>query len=106
VDPGDRVRIEPLGNGFWRVTVTYGFMDDPDIPPVLEAIDDPALQLDPRKVTYFLGRETLIPTRKVEGMALWREKLYVAMSRNATTATNYFCLPPNQVVELGAQIEI
>ena len=57
-------------------------------------------------MTYFLGRETLIPTKRVEHMAVWREKLFVAMSRNATNATSYFCLPIDQVIEVGAHVEI
>jgi len=106
VEESARTSIESLGNGFFRMTVNYGFMEDPDIPKVIANLDDPNLKLDPQEVTYFLGRETLIPTRKVEDMALWREKLFVTMSRNATSATSYFCLPPNQVIELGAQVEI
>jgi len=106
VEESNRTQVETLGNGFFRMTVNYGFMEDPDIPKVLENLDDPNLKLDPQEVTYFLGRETLIPSRKVEDMALWREKLFVTMSRNATSATSYFCLPPNQVIELGSQVEI
>ena len=106
VAEADRTRVEELGNGFWRMTVNYGFMEDPNIPRAVAVHSDPSLRFDPREVTYFLGRESLIATKKVIDMALWREKLFVTMSRNATSATNYFCLPPNQVVELGSQIEI
>jgi KUP system potassium uptake protein len=106
VDDRERVQVEPLQSGFWRATVAFGFMEEPDIPSALLQIKDPRLQLDPRKVTYFLGRETLIPVKKVHHMALWREKLFVTMSKNAMTATNYFCLPPDRVVELGAQLEL
>jgi KUP system potassium uptake protein len=106
VDARDRVRVEPLGEGFWRVSVNYGFTEEPDIPAALADLRDPALTLDPQHVTYFLGRETLIATRRIEHMVLWREKLFVAMSRNATNATSYFCLPINQVIEVGAQVEI
>ena len=105
VDPRDRIQIEPLSDGFWRATVTFGFMEEPDIPSALRLIKDPRLQIDARKVTYFLGRETLIPVKRVHHMALWREKLFVTMSKNAMTATNYFRLPPDRVVELGAQLE-
>jgi KUP system potassium uptake protein len=106
VDPAERVHVEPLTNGFWRATIDFGFMEEPDVPAALALIDHPRLQIDPRRVTYFLGRETLIASKKVPGMALWREKLFVAMSRNAMNATNYFSLPPDRVVELGAQLEI
>ena len=106
VEEAERTRVDTLGNGFWRLTVNYGFMEDPDIPKVLENLNDPNLKLDPKKVTYFLGRESLIATKKVVDMALWREKLFVTMSSNAASATSYFCLPPDQVVELGSQVEI
>lgn len=102
----DRVQIEEIGQGFWRVTVNVGFMEEPDIPAAFRTITDPRLPLDAGQVTFFLGRETLIPNSQVHNMALWREKLFVAMSRNAMTATNYFRLPPDRVVELGAQLEI
>jgi KUP system potassium uptake protein len=106
VDPAERVEVEPLTNGFWRVTVNFGFMEEPNVPQAFAHIRDPRLHIDPKKVTYFLGRETLIASNKVPGMALWRERLFVTMSRNAMNATNYFGLPPDRVVELGAQLEI
>ena len=86
--------------------INFGFMEEPDIPSALRLIRDPALRLDPDQLTYFLGRETLIATKKVADMALWREKLFVAMSRNAMNATNYFRLPIDQVIEVGSHIEI
>jgi len=86
--------------------VNYGFTEEPDIPAALADVRHPELPLDPKKVTYFLGGETLIATRKVVHMASWREKLFVAMSRNATKATNYFRLPLSQVIEIGAHMEL
>jgi KUP system potassium uptake protein len=106
VEERDRTSIETLGSGLWRMTVSYGFMEDPDIPKALANLNDPNLKLNPHEVTYFLGRETLIPSKRVIDMVLWRERLFVSMSRNATSATSYFCLPLNQVVELGSQVEI
>ena len=106
VDPGQRVRVERLSGGFWRVMVNFGFMEEPNVPHALAGLAEQGLHIDPRAVTYFLGRETLIPTKKVPHMALWRERLFVTMSRNAMNATNYFGLPPDRVVELGAQLEI
>ncbi len=106
VDDRNRLEIEPLTNGFWRLTVNFGFMEEPNVHAALNLIDHPRLRVDPRTVTYFLGRETLIPTKKVPHMALWREKLFVTMARNAMNATNYFSLPPDRVVELGAQLEL
>jgi KUP system potassium uptake protein len=106
VEASERVQIEPLTAGFWRATVNFGFMEEPDVPAALALINHPDLRIDARKVTYFLGRETLIASKKVPGMALWREKLFVTMSRNAMNATNYFSVPTDRVVELGAQLVI
>jgi KUP system potassium uptake protein len=101
----DRAKIENLGSGFHRVTLLYGFMEEPNVPEALGRLKDRGLEFKPLETTYFLGRETLIPTNK-PGMALWRERLFTVMHRNARTATSFFCLPPNRVVELGAQIEL
>jgi KUP system potassium uptake protein len=105
-DEAERVAVEGLGNGFFRMTINYGFMEDPNIPKALEGVSIPGLAISPADTTFFLGRETLLASKRIEGMALWREKLFATMSRNATSATAYFCLPPNRVVELGSQIEI
>ena len=101
----DRVRVEPLGPGLWRVVLHHGFMEDVDIPAALAAIDDERLRFRPMDTTYFLGRETLIATDR-RSMAIWRERLFALMARNARPATTYFRLPPNRVVELGAQVEL
>ena len=105
VEPEDRVQVEALGHEFYRMIFNYGFMEDPDIPAVLENLQPPAPIFDPMNTTYFLGRETVIASKN-PGMMLWREKLFAVMSRNASSATAYFGLPPNRVVELGAQVEI
>ncbi|MDX6270754.1 MAG: system potassium uptake protein [Acidobacteriota bacterium] len=105
VAPEDRVKFESLGHNFYRLIFNYGFMEDPDIPKVLENLEPPVPAFDPLETTYFLGRETVI-AGKHPGMMIWREKLFAVMSRNASSATAYFCLPPNRVVELGAQVEI
>jgi KUP system potassium uptake protein len=101
----ERVEVEEKGHGFYRVGVRYGFTEDPDIPAALATVSVPGLELAPMRVSYFLGRETLIPSKR-PGMAIWREHLFSVMSRNARTATSFFALPPNRVVELGAQIEL
>lgn len=106
VEPEDRVQVERPGDGFWRVIVSYGFTEEPDVPTVLANLNLPDLPLDLSQITYFLGRETLIATKHVDHMAPWREKLFVTMQRNATNATSYFRLPSNQVIELGSQVEI
>jgi KUP system potassium uptake protein len=101
----ERVEIEALGNGFHRLKVYYGFMEDPDIPNVLENLSMPGFTYVQQDTTYFLGRETIIAS-KHPGMALWREKIFSVISQNATSATAYFCIPPDRVVEMGEQIEI
>ncbi len=106
VPPEQRLEVDHLGSGLYRVKVHYGFMEDPDIPQVLQTAATAGFPpVDPDDTTYFLGRETIIATRR-PGMALWREKLFALLSRNATTATAYFGIPPQRVVELGEQIEI
>jgi len=103
--PAERARVEPLGHALWQVVLRYGFMEDVDIPAALRAIEHDGLAFPPMETTYFLGRETLLATRH-PGMALWREHLFALMSRNARPATTFFKLPPNRVVELGAQVEL
>jgi KUP system potassium uptake protein len=101
----ERLAGEDLGEGFYRLLIRYGFMEDADIPEVLRRVDLPGLGFPPGDTTYFLGKETVLATPR-PGMALWRERLFALMSRNARSATSFFRLPPNRVVELGAQIEI
>jgi KUP system potassium uptake protein len=104
--PGERrTTVDALGHGFWHIRLNYGFMEDVDVPAALKAIGHPELPFKPLETTYFLGRETLIPAKR-PGMAIWREHLFSVMSRNARPATRYFRLPPNRVVELGAQVEL
>jgi len=105
VPPEERVRVEPLGHGFHRVFVHYGFMESPDIPEVLATIRQPGLSFAPLQTSYFLGRETLIASEE-PGMAMWREHIFAWMARNAQPATAFFRLPPNRVVELGAQVRL
>ena len=102
----DRLTVEELGQGFHRVLVHYGFMQTPDIPVVLRLAQELGLDMDLERTTYFLGRESVIPTDEVPGMMLWREKLFAFISRNAMRATAFYKLPPNRVVELGMQVPI
>jgi KUP system potassium uptake protein len=98
-----RLRVEPLGEGFYRIVATYGFMQTPNIPEIMQRVPHFGLDVRPGETTYYLGREQLIPTGTTR-MARWRKKLFVVMARNARPATQYFGLPPNRVVELGTQI--
>jgi KUP system potassium uptake protein len=102
---GERVLVQPLAYSLFNVRVQYGFMEDPNVPEALLQARQQGLQTDPDDTTYFLGRETIIVTRR-EGMAIWREKLFVLMARNAVRATAFFRLPPERVVELGVQVEM
>ncbi|MHA7634597.1 potassium transporter Kup [Corallococcus sp. M7] len=102
---GERVEVEPLEQGFVRVVARYGFMENPSIPDILKRCREKGLQFQLMGTSFFLGRETIIPTKK-PGMALWREALFTWMSRNARSATAYFRIPPNRVVELGSQVEL
>jgi KUP system potassium uptake protein len=102
----ERLHLENLGEGIYRVTCRYGYMEEPDIPALLERVSsESGLSIPPMDTTYFLGRETLIVTARKSGMSTWREKLFASMMRNAESAARFFRLPPNRVVELGAQIE-
>jgi len=106
VEIEERFKYEILKNGFSRLKIYYGYMEDPDIPKILTEIDQLGFVFNPKETTYFLGRETIIATEKISGMASWREKLFGFMSKNARSATAYFRIPPDRVVELGTQIEI
>ena len=100
-----RVLVERLADNIVYATALYGFMEDPNIPEVLHRVRDHGVKLDLDDITYFLGKETLIVTPE-RGMAVWREKLFVVMARNAVRATAFFRLPPDRVVELGVQVEM
>jgi KUP system potassium uptake protein len=101
----DRVTVRPLGHGICHVRAQYGFMEDPDVPDALLVAREKGVEMDPDDLTYFLGRETIIVTAE-RGMAMWRERLFVLMARNAVRATAFFHLPPERVVELGVQVEM
>ena len=102
----ERLEIEGLGEGIYRITGRYGYMEDIDVPALLAlASQRGGPPAPPMETTYFLGRETLIITHRPSGMARWREKLFASMMRNAESAARFFRLPANRVVELGAQIE-
>jgi KUP system potassium uptake protein len=101
----DRVVVIPKGHGIFRIIIRYGFMEDPNVPRVLEQVKTPGLEFKPAETSYFLGRESMIASPKW-GMAIWREKLFIWMSKNATNAASFFRIPSNRVVELGAQVEL
>ena len=101
----ERVQITPLVPGFWRVQVNYGFKNTPDIPKALELCRAQGLPINLFETSYFLSRETVVPTRGA-GMAHWREAFFALMSRNAGSVAGFFRLPNNCVIELGTRVQI
>jgi KUP system potassium uptake protein len=101
----ERIDVEKLAAGFYRLIVRYGFMEDPNVPAALAQARSKGLKIDPMTTTVFLGRETLLATTR-PGMAIWREKLFAMMARNAARATAYYRIPASQVIEIGTQVEL
>ncbi len=115
VAPADRIAVTDLGGGFFTVLAHFGFMETADVPKVLEALASHGLSIEIRNTSFYLGRETLIPIKRkgedfgeklIRRMPMWRKRLFVLMANNARPATAFFNLPPNRVVEMGAQIQI
>ena len=117
VPEAERLGLQSLGQGFYTLVVAYGFMESPDVPSALALLQPHGLEIKVMETTFYLGRETLIPTRagaakraalsaKGLWMAMWRKQLFVVMTNNARSATAFFHLPANRVVELGAQVQI
>jgi KUP system potassium uptake protein len=105
VPMNERLQVEALGHCFWRVTLRFGFMNTPDVPKALALADSHGLRIPLFETTYFLSRETVVPTPG-SGMLHWRERLFAAMSRNASGVVEFFRLPDNAVVELGTRVQI
>jgi KUP system potassium uptake protein len=114
VTEDDRVELKELGHGFWQVIAHYGFMESPNVPELLRSLESRGardamglggLIVKPMETTFYLGRETLLPGGPGR-LARWRKALFIVMARNALPATQFFSLPPNRVVEMGAQIQL
>lgn len=105
VDEAERLDVQNLGHGFYRVKARYGFTESPDVPQILEQCKEHGLEVRVPSAAFFVGRETIKSTQK-PGMARWRERLFIFLSRNAQGASDFFEIPPNQVLELGVQVEI
>jgi KUP system potassium uptake protein len=99
------VEVEALGEGFWRVRLQFGFMEEPDVPKALEECLPKELGFKLFTASFFISRETVVPT-KGKGMAPWREEMFGILTRNAGSVVNYFNLPANQVIELGSRVHI
>jgi len=105
VDPEHRTEMIDLGHGFYRMILRYGFMEDADVPQALASVQHCGPKFDMMDTSFFLARQTLLPSSR-PGMAIWRERLFSWMLRNAESAMEFFRLPTNRVVELGSQVEI
>lgn len=104
VDHADRITVEIVAEGIWRVVAHYGFMEHPDVPKLLEQCAGKSLSFNSMQTSFFLGRETIVPTNK--HLSYWRAKLFSILSRNAQSAVAYYKIPPSRVVEFGIQIEL
>jgi len=102
----ERVVCERLGHDCWRVRVRYGFMNRPDVTRALEHCGALGLEIDPMQTSFFVSRQRVVPAVGAGGMALWRERIFAAMARNAGNVTDYFNIPTNRVVELGTRVLI
>jgi KUP system potassium uptake protein len=101
-----RLKIESIGNDFYRVVIRFGFMETPDVPlALMRSCDKGGIHFDPMDTTYFASRETIVASAH-RGMPIWRDKLFALMHRNAAPATGFFRIPGNRLVELGAQVQI
>ena len=102
----ERVTCERMAPECWRVVVGYGFMDRPNIAHALELCGPAGLQVDPVEVSYFLSREKIVPTIGGGAFSRWRDRIFSALARNASSATDFFNIPTNRVVELGSRIQL
>ena len=99
-----RLQVDRYSDGFLRIVLHFGFMEDPDLFVTLARLGGHDLDLS--KATFFLGKETILPSKERAGMALWRERLFSFMSNNSGSATTFFSLPVDQVVEIRGQVKI
>jgi KUP system potassium uptake protein len=102
----ERVRVERLGNGCWRVRLRFGFMNRPDVNGALELCGPLGLKFEPMETSFFVSRQKIVATEGGIGMALWRDRLFATMARNAGDVTDYFNIPTNRVIELGTRVQI
>lgn len=105
VDSKERVEIKQLSPSFWHITAHYGFMESPNMDAILAQCAQAGLSFELMDTSFFLSRETLIPAKRSD-FARWRQGLFAWMNRNALRATDFFQIPPNRVVEMGAQVQL
>jgi KUP system potassium uptake protein len=103
----ERVVCQKLAHGCWRVRMSYGFMDRPDVTRALKLCAKSGIEFEMMETSFFLSRELIVPVEKgAGGMALWRDRMFAAMARNAGNITDYFNIPTNRVIELGTRVQI
>jgi KUP system potassium uptake protein len=101
----ERVRIEPLGGSFWRVTMTFGYMETPNIPRGLALLRKQGFKFDIMATSFFVSRRSIRPASQ-SGMPLWQDKLFISLSKSASDATDFFQIPTGRVVEVGTQVTV
>ena len=106
VSPSKRLEVTKLEQGFFRVVMHFGFMESPNVPYALRLSQKYNLEVEPDHVTYYVGRQTIVPSRQGGAMALWRKVLFVFMARNAAQPIAFYNLPLEQVFELGLRVEL
>ena len=106
IDAANRLEVQPAGEGFYRVILHYGFMEEVDIPHDLTPVTAIGEPFDMMSTSFFLGRQKLIPSKDLPGMMLWRESLFAWMTKSSESAMEFFKLPTNRVIELGSQLQI
>ena len=105
VADSQRVTMEPISDDFKRLTITYGFMETPNVPRALGLCRKQGLKFDIMSTSFFLGRRSVVPSAR-QGMPLWQDKLFIFLMRNAANPTDFFHIPPGRVVELGTQVSV
>ena len=105
VDPARRVSIEPISEDFKKLVISYGFMEQPNVPKALGVCRKQGLKFDIMSTSFFLGRRSVVASA-TEGMPLWQDRLFIFLMRNAANPTDFFHIPPGRVVELGAQVSV
>jgi KUP system potassium uptake protein len=104
-DPGDRIRADEASPGIYKITMSYGFMESPNVPRALESLSQQGIDFKPMSTSYFVGRETVVPA-SVPKLRFVRRWLFLFMARNAVSATEFFRIPSDRVVELGVRVAI
>jgi KUP system potassium uptake protein len=106
VAPAERIALERLEQGFWRMTLRYGFMQQPDVTYDLTETARRILPFDMMTTSFFLSRQSIVPAKSGRGAARWSARLFATMTRNAGNAADYLNLPPNRVIELGTKVQL